>query len=317
MAIREPLGRGGAAAAGIVESHRVAVLTILMSARPPIDLPPVTGLQVLPDEEHARLALREARVLMAPVVRWLLRHGVHYGPFADVLKGVFVAVAREELSQAQAKTTDSAISVMSGVHRKDVRAIGADPNALPLPRCVPMAAQLLARWRADARFLDCGGAPKALPRSGASGSFEALAREISSDVHPRTLLDELLRLGQVALDAEIVRIARPAVRPAPGIEDGAVEFSTSAADHIAAAVHNLTLGGPKFLEQSLAVDGLSSDSAQQLHEAARAAWQGMFENLVANAREQIRTSSPAEGDARVRFGVYYYSEPSSTPADGV
>ena len=287
-----------------------------MSARPLLDPPPATGLQVLPDEAHARLALREARVLMAPVVRWLLRHGVHYGAFADVLKGVFVSVAREELSRAQAKTTDSAISVMSGVHRKDVRAIGADPDALPLPRCVPLAAQLLARWRADARLLDVGGEPMALPRSGATGGFEALAREISSDVHPRTLLDELLRLGLVVLDAEVVRVASPAVRPAPGIEDGTAEFSTSAADHIAAAVHNLTLGGPKFLEQSLAVEGLTTASAQQLHEAAQALWQGMLENLVANAREQVRSSSPAESDARVRLGVYYYSEPSPTPADG-
>lgn len=287
-----------------------------MSARPPLDLPPATGLQVLPDEEHARLALREARVLMAPVVRWLLRHGVHYGAFAEMLKGVFVAVAREELTQAQAKTTDSAISVMSGVHRKDVRAIGADPGALPLPRCVPLAAQLLARWRADARFVDVGGEPKALPRSGAGDSFEALAREISSDVHPRTLFDELLRLGLVALDVDVVRIARPAARPAPGIEDGTAEFSTRAADHIAAAVHNLTLGGPKFLEQSLAVDGLSSDSAQRLHEAAQALWQRMFETLVSNARDQVRATPSAEGDARVRFGVYYYSEPSATRAEG-
>jgi hypothetical protein len=288
-----------------------------MSARPPIDLPSATGLQVLPDEQHARLALREARVLMAPVVRWLLRHGVHYGAFAEVLKGVFVAVAREELARAGARTTDSAISVMSGVHRKDVRAIGVDPVARPLPRCVPLAAQLLERWRSDARYAEADGRPRALPRSGATGSFEALARDISSDVHPRTLLDELLRLELVALDGDAVRIVRAQASPAPGLENGAAEFSTSAADHIAAAVHNLTQGGPKFLAQSLAVDGLTAEAAQQLHEAARTLWQALLPALAASAREQVRATALAASDdaaSRVRVGVYCYSDPAPTSA---
>lgn len=248
---------------------------------------------------------------MAPVVRWLLRHGVHYGAFAEVLKSVFVAVAREELARAGAKTTDSAISVMSGVHRKDVRAIGADPAARPLPRCVPLAAQLLARWRADVRYSETDGRPRALPRSGAAASFEALAREISSDVHPRTLLDELLRLELVVVEDDIVRVVRTDVAPSSGVEDGAAEFSASSADHIAAAVHNLTLGGPKFLDQSLAVDGLTADAARQLQETARALWQDVLGAMASSARERVRADSTgAAPTSRMRLGMYYYSEGS-------
>jgi hypothetical protein len=44
---------------------------------------------VRPSEAHAELALREAAVLMAPLARWLLRHGVPYPAFADMLKSVF------------------------------------------------------------------------------------------------------------------------------------------------------------------------------------------------------------------------------------
>ena len=44
---------------------------------------------VQPSEKHIRLALRGAAVLMAPIVRWLLRHGVSYGSFADSLRWLF------------------------------------------------------------------------------------------------------------------------------------------------------------------------------------------------------------------------------------
>jgi hypothetical protein len=271
---------------------------------------PDPRLQVLPDEQHAQLALREARVLMAPVVRWLLRHGVHYGAFTEMLKGSFVKMAREELARAGAKTTDSAISVMSGVHRKDVRTLGQTPESLPVPRCIPLASQVLDLWRTDARFLDAVGEPKRLPRGGSGESFEALAREVSTDVHPRTLLDELLRLSLVTIDGDGVMVASRSPLPAPSIEEGAAVFSTNAADHIAAAVHNLTLGGPKFLEQSVFVDGLSEQSAEHLHDVARGLWQDAFETMVTRARERVQADAPITADASIRFGVYYYRQVS-------
>ena len=273
---------------------------------------PDPRLQVVPDEQHAQLALREARVLMGPVVRWLLRHGVNYGAFAEILKGSFVTMAREELSRAGAKITDSAVSVMSGVHRKDVRNLGQSPERLPVPRCIPLASQVLELWRTDMRYRDADGNAKPLARGGPVESFEALAREVSTDVHPRTLLDELLRLEQVTLADDVVTIVDRARLPAP-CEKSAAVFSTNAADHIAAAVHNLTLGGPKFLEQSVCVDGLSQQSAEHLHGVARALWQDAFENMVSKARDCVQADAPVNADARIRFGVYYYSEAAPTP----
>ena len=273
-------------------------------------------LQVTPDEQHAQLALREARVLMGPIVRWLLRHGVNYGAFAEMLKGSFVTMAREELGRAGAKITDSAVSVMSGVHRKDIRNLGQSPHRLPVPRCIPLAAQVLELWRTDARYRDANGNLRVLARSGASDSFESLAREVSTDVHPRTLLDELLRLELVTLKGDLVTVVNRARLPAPSIEENAAVFSTNAADHIAAAVHNLTLGGPKFLEQSVCVDGLSQQSAEHLHGVARALWQDAFDSMVNKARERVQADAPVNADARIRFGVYYYSEAASTPLTG-
>lgn len=263
-------------------------------------------------EEHAALALREAAALMAPVVRWLLRSGVSYGRFAELLKPVFVDVARAELERAGTHVTFSALSVLSGVHRKDVRAIetgAAERDGAG--RGVPLASQVYTRWLTQRRYRARDGSPKALPRSGPGVSFESLARELSQDVHPRTVLDELLRLGLVQLDGERVVPTSAAFTPSRRLEELTALFAANAADHVAAAVHNLTEGAPAMLEQSVFADGLGADSVARLHELARSAWREAFEAMVAEATRHVDADATLDPDQqqRMRFGVYFFSEP--------
>ena len=273
--------------------------------------PSPTSIQrtVLPSEEHAQLGLREARGLMLPLVRWLLRHGVSYTAFADMLKGVFVEVAREEIVAGGTRPTHSALSVLSGVHRKDVRLLA---DALPhagAPRHIPIASQLFTRWLTDVAYCTAGGKPRTLPRVGAEPSFETLARQLSSDVHPRTLLEELLRLGLVKLDGDDVVPQSAAFVPAAGLAEMTALFAANAGDHIAAAVHNLTEGGPKFLEQSVFANGLSETSTQLLAQTAREAWAQSFEKLAGHAKERLQVDANGAENFRIRYGVYFYSEP--------
>lgn len=274
---------------------------------------------VVPSPEHTALALAEVPVLMAPVVRWLLRHGVHYGALADVLKSVFLEVARDELRRSGGKATHSAISVLSGVHRKDVRALLEAHDARPPKGGVSLASQVFTRWITDPRFRQPDGAPAALPRTGAEPSFDALARAVSTDVHPRSMLDELLRLGLVLQEGDTVRLNAEAFVPAGHLQDLTALFTASAADHIAAAVHNLTEAGPKHLEQSVFADGLSQATVDALGQAAREAWAQIFDPFVGAARERLDADNaadlPPQARRRMRFGVYFYSEPMPAPAE--
>jgi hypothetical protein len=277
----------------------------------PLTLPATT---VQPTAEHAELAAREAALIMEPVVRWLLRSGVSYGTFADSLKPVFVAVARAELERSGARATHSALSVLSGVHRKDVRAL-ADAPSRPSPlRGVPLASQVFTRWLTDPAFHGADGHPMPLPRGGAAPSFESLARAVSTDVHPRTVLDELLRLGLVAVEQDVVSARAAGFVPAHGLADTTALFAANAADHIAAAVHNLTLDAPKFLEQSLYGSGLTQTSAEHLGEAARRAWAAAFATMAAEARARFDADVGKGGSHRIRFGTYFYAEDDAAPA---
>ncbi|MFT3954412.1 MAG: DUF6502 family protein [Piscinibacter sp.] len=270
---------------------------------------------IAPSEETAALALREAGVLLEPVARWLLRSGVSYGAFAGMLKTVFVDAARVELERGGTAATYSALSVLSGVHRKDVRAIAEaprDPAALP-PRGVPLASQVYTRWLTARRYRDRDGHPRALPRSGSGVTFEALAREVSVDVHPRTVMDELLRLGLVTLEGDLLIPVSLSFLPSRRLDELTALFAANAADHMAAAVSNLTTDAPRYLEQSVFADGLGAASVEDLHELAREAWQEAFETMVKEARKRVAADDrlPPGEQHRMRFGVYFYGEPQA------
>lgn len=281
--------------------------------------PPARPTTIVPSPEHAALALAELGTLMQPIVRWLLRHGVNYVALADQLKPVFLEVAREELRRSGGKATHSAISVLSGVHRKDVRSLLEASDARERRKGVPLASQVFTRWVTDPQFRAADGSPAILPRTGPSPSFDTLARAVSTDVHPRSVLDELVRLGLVTASDDLVSLSAQAFVPAGQLADLTALFVANAADHMAAAVHNLTEPGPKLLEQSVFADGLSADSADVLAQAAREAWTQVFDPFVATARARLDADNaaalPASEQRRMRFGVYFYSEaaPAASP----
>lgn len=284
---------------------------------------------LLPND-RAQQSLNAAMLVFAPLVRWLLRAGVHYGAVSQGLKQVFIAEARLELERRGAKVTDSALSVLSGVHRKDVRTLSALPEVRA--ELVPTPASLLfTRWVTDPalRGLDPAGAValrRRLPRHGDMPSFEALAREVSSDVHPRTLLEELLRLELVRVEGDdVVLTSEHFVAPRAELE--AVQtLGVNVADHLNAAVHNLSGGDSgRFLEQSVFAYGLSPASAERLGEFARELWSPAFAAMVQAATARLAdddaeraASAQALPRQRMRFGTYYYREaeppePTSSP----
>ena len=163
------------------------------------------------------------RHLLAPLVRLLIRQGVPYTAFATMLKEVYFDVATRELPEGDRETT-SRISLVTGLHRKDVRRMreGADERPV-VTRETSVASEVFTRWIADPRFLDRRHRPRVLPRlpqGRRAPSFESLATAVSKDVRPRAILDELLRLGLAAVDAnDRVSLNLDAFAPQRGTEE--------------------------------------------------------------------------------------------------
>jgi hypothetical protein len=261
----------------------------------------------------ADIALEQAMVVLAPLVRWLLRSGVNWVSLSQALKPVFLQEGRRELLRTGGKMTDSALSVLSGVHRKDVRALEGVEPARGVFAASP-ASRVVARWLADPACHAGGRLSEPplerLPRQGPAPSFEALARQVSSDVHPHTLLDEMVRLGMARVEGDQVALALDQFTPDPGHQGAMAVAAANTADHLAAAVHNLTTTqGPRFLEQSVFATGLTGESTAELARLARELWRPALQSMVEAAGARVQADRQADAaPMRMRFGIYYYDE---------
>lgn len=261
-----------------------------------------------PDE-----ALDAAATVLRPLIRLLLHSGIDYTRLAADLKQLFVEQAVAEIEQAGQATTDSAISLMSGVHRKDVRHWRETGRPGGNSKGVALAAQVFAQWASNPAYRTRNGRLARLPRSGGEPSFETLVRTVTNDVHPFTVLQELVRLGIAEVRSrgasEYVVPLRAGFVPDAGSREALELLAANVGDHALAAVSNV-LGGPPTLEQSVFAAGITEDSARQLGEVARRLWSRARTELIAEATRLYEADKLREdARTRVRFGSYFWSGP--------
>jgi hypothetical protein len=251
------------------------------------------------------------RRVLAPVVRLMLAKGITLPMAIELLKRIFVEVAQRDLATDGKGATDSRISLLTGVHRKDVRRFRELPQLdTELPEKVSLGAQVIARWTTHADWLDADGHAKALPRlgkNGAEASFDALVSSISRDIRPRSVLDEWLRLGVVSVnDDDEVVLREEAFIPQQGSEEKLAYFGLNLGDHAAAATDNLLVPGQAWFERSVHHEGLSEAHVATIRE--RASEHGM--KLLKDLHRQAENPASADekgGGRRFTCGVYFYS----------
>lgn len=245
---------------------------------------------------------------LRPAARLLLQNGVSYGAFAAALKRVFLDAAQQELQSRGMARTDSAITLLSGVHRRDVRTLLRAPQPQEPERGpLSLASEVALRWMSAGPWVDAEGRPRVLPRSGAQG-FDALVTGVSRDVRPRAVLDELVRLGVAEETDAGIRLLAGSFAPRAGFEELSWLFADNLHDHWLAAARNLQ-GQGNFLEQSVHVDAISDASAVELQRAAVTQWKQVFRAYMALAQSRFDADAvspdPAARTRRARFGVYF------------
>ena len=257
------------------------------------------------------ILLLAIRKVLRPLVRLCLGNGVTYPMLLEELKQVFVKVADSEFPLDGKPQTDSRITLLTGVHRKDVHRIRAEAASIPTIK-PNLSSQVIAQWLAGEGFQDAAGLPRRIQKTIADGgelSFEALVARVSKDIRSKPLLDEWLRLGAVRIDEDgCIELVSQAFVPKGDFEQTAAFLATNVHDHLAAAVDNSSKESPVFFERAAFSDGLSKEQLAALQ--GFIATEGMAFLRKVN-EENIRHSlNPQVGIAyRVNTGVYFYAEP--------
>jgi hypothetical protein len=214
------------------------------SAQPPVVTPP-------------RSLAVAVRRLLRPLIRMMLHYSVQYPYLANLLKLTYVEVATH-MPVPGKEQTDSRVSMLTGIHRLDVK---------------------------------------------------RLRSEIVTDIRPRVVLDEWLRLGIARVDEQDrVVLITDAFVPSHGLDEKLFYLGKNVHDHLGACAHNLTQqDAPPLLERSVYFDQLSEQSADMLASYARQLSSQAIQAFGQKAMElQEKDSKSSSAKYRVTYGLYFY-----------
>lgn len=271
-------------------------------------------------DKRDELLLAAVEALLVPLARLCVAHGLPHAPVEELLKRAFVRAARDARQAAGGSGARdvSQVATATGLSRREVARLSGELPPLPAQHPSP-AGRLYAHWMTHRDCAGPDGQPRPLPRSGPAPSFDSLAQSITRHVHPRSLLDEMLRLGQVRLseDGQTVHFEPDRVTPA---QDDAQMFGflgANVGDHLAAATANVVHRDRRHFEQAIYADELSEQSAAAVADLARAQWTRLRAELIPELERLIAADQAAgrPGTHRARLGVFTYHEPEPEPTD--
>jgi hypothetical protein len=263
-------------------------------------------------EQQALLDAVDAMLL--PLADLCLAKGVTIQSIEQRMRLAMVQSALKAHSQLSPTRLTSRISASTGLARREVARLQADSVGTPARQPRPSSAtEVFTRWLANPSLRDADGRPRPLPRLGPVPSFERLAQSVTQDVHPRSLLDELCRLGVATWDktTDLVQLQTNAFVPQGDWARMTAFLGDNVGDHLRAATANVLGSGKEHLEQAVFADELSTHSLQAFRALMGKQWSELLQSLTPQLEQLIEDDRLAQRaqDQRVRVGLYTWAQP--------
>lgn len=263
-----------------------------------------------------RIGLLSAyRRLLQPLVRILIRNGVSYYEFNEILKNVFVEVAERDFTIPGRKPSQSRIAILTGFSRKEVarqKAILESGNALEAASNLNRVTRVLVGWHSDPDYTGPYGMPIELPFESTSGpSFTDLVRRHSGDMAPRAMLDELMRVGAVEkLGSGTLKVLMRAYIPESLNADALERFGEVVRNFVTTYEFNMEKPAPgsgRFERIVFADDGLRASLMPAFDRMVRLKGQQLLVELDNWLTSQELTAGARNKDEkRIKTGVGIY-----------
>ena len=257
--------------------------------------------------------------LLRPLFRLLLRNGMSFGAFEEIAKKTFVDVAPHDFSIPGKKPSISRASILSGLSRKEVQRLIAEP-VLPDANALERhnrAARVITGWIRDPEFLNANRQPRTLEAQGPV-SFETLVKRHSGDMPTRAVLDELVRVGAVHRreDGRVDLLVRAYV-PQKGADEKMAILGADVADLVSTIDHNMQHGTDNpWFQRKVMYQSMSADVIPAFKKLSSTQAQALLEKLdrwlasQAKHTQKEPTLSPSAIAPKVRIGlgIYYVEE---------
>jgi Family of unknown function (DUF6502) len=263
--------------------------------------------------DHLLYAFRR---VLRPLIRILVRSGVRYDEFLELVRGVYVETAvRDGLGERSAPTR-AKISVSTGVPRRDVDRFIDNDGALP-PVTKSLAAtlsEILNKWHTDPQFVGPYGIPLELEvNSQKNRSFIELVNAVDSSANAHDVLDELMRFRAVVWSGDThVRTISRACIPVEEMSPAQIELFGNALTRLSNTLQfNLDrLNVEKRLERSVISDrGLPSTVIPVFEKHVRERVSELLIELDNWLSQYSVEDQQGTGFERVGVAVFQFVEP--------
>ena len=185
-----------------------------------------------------RLYTQCLSLLMKPIVRFCLRRSIKVQDVIETAKIVFVELAEEEIRKSGKDISASKISVMTGMHRRDISRLYQ--SSTTKKQAPSLIARLIGQWQHDRRFSTKAGRPRVLSYEGADSEFAALVRSVSKELNSYTLLFELERIGAIEKTTGGIRLLAGSFVPRGDLKEGIDLLSKDMEDLMSAVEENVS-----------------------------------------------------------------------------
>ena len=250
--------------------------------------------------------MQAARRILRPLVRILLRNGIPSKALTDLVRQTYVDVADEEFTIEGKRQTAARIAVITGLNRKEVsRLRGTQPLNAAGEVWRNRASHVLASWLRDREFLDRKGDPLDLPLSGDAPSFTDLVRKYSGDMYPRSVADELLRLGAVEEVGDKLRMTNRGYVPGADPEMILDILGIDTAEFIETVDHNLQADSDaeRLLQLKVLCDNLPAEHLAEFNRYSTRLSRPVLEELSRWLSERDKGRDWSGDDPRVQVGL--------------
>jgi hypothetical protein len=200
------------------------------------------------------------RRVLRPLIRILVRAGVRYDEFLELVRRIFVETAVRDGLGDGIPLTRARISISTGVPRRDVdRFIDNEDDIPPIGKSLTRTLiEILHEWHTDPQFVGPYGIPLELEMNAPRGrSFRELVHVVNPTTNPNDALQELIRLKAAVMSGEThIRALSRALKPVEEMSQSQLEFFANALTRLADTVQfNMdSANKQKRLEQSVISD---------------------------------------------------------------
>jgi hypothetical protein len=257
-----------------------------------------------------------AREVLRPIVRRLLAARIPFGQLERRLRELFVEIAAEDFKLPEKVQTDSRIALLTGINRKEVRRIrGLGDMVAPEPSTFQrnQMASLISRWTSDRRFRDESGKPRTLPyRTKRGPSFVELVRTVKTDLPPRAIMDELVRVGAVRLSDDQVQLVSDSYVPTLSSPDKLAMLADDPAELVETMLGNIFADGNELLlQRKVSFDNIGEEGLEQLRAQVRREGERFLRRmseLLAHYDRDRNAKAPGGDRLAAGVGLYYFEK---------